>query len=58
MVVKERLLYDLDLFKFIETSFIARNMVYLGNGQCEVEEKVYFLLLNGVFHKYQFDQDG
>ena len=33
-------------------------MVYLGNGQCEAEEKVYFLLLNGVFHKYQLDQDG
>ena len=33
MVVKEHILYDLHLFKFIETSFIARNMVYLGNGE-------------------------
>ena len=39
MVVRDYTLYDLHLFKFIETSFTAKNIVCPGNGQCEVEEK-------------------
>ena len=59
MVVREHTLYDLHPFKFIETSFTAKNMVYLGHGQCKIEKKKgYLLLLSGVFHKYQLDRVG
>lgn len=49
MVVREHTLYDLHPFKFIETSFTAKNMVYLGHGQCKIEKKRVFAVVEWSF---------